>query len=108
METILCPLATLLRARDDEDRRLYAGMQITGPAGVVGTIAIVILVCFVLALVGMVKAFGCGSSPTSLGLTGTGWGALILVLVLLLPPIGSLLGLMVALTGKCLPELVRV
>jgi hypothetical protein len=106
METLLCPLAAALRrGRDDDEKsRLYGG---NGAGAVVGTIAILILVCFVLSLVGMVKAFGCGSAPTSLGLTGTGWGALILVMVLLLPPIGSLLGLAFALTGKCLPELVR-
>ena len=101
---VICPLAAALKEklRSDEDQRVY-GDRNAGASALVGTIFLVILICFVLALVGMVKAFGCGSSPTSMGLTGTGWGALILVLVLLLPPIGSILGLIYAVGGHCMP-----
>ena len=100
--TVVCPLVAALRSklRDDEDQKLYGGDG--GAAAIAGTVLVVILVCFVLALVGMVKAFGCGSAPTSMGLTGTGWGALILVLVLVLPPIGSILGLVFAIGGHCM------
>lgn len=101
---VMCPLASLLREKlrdNEENKRVYGG---DGGAAVVGTVMLVILVCFVISLVGMVKAFGCGSAPTSMGLTGTGWGALILVLVLLLPPIGSLLGVIFALGGKCMTQ----
>lgn len=107
---VLCPLlsyalksnnSNIINTTNKEDK-VYGGDGSTESAmAILSTIGIIILVCFVLALVGMVKAFGCGGSPTSMGLTGTGWGALILVLVILVPPLGSLLGLVYAIAGKC-------
>lgn len=107
---VLCPLLSYaLKSNSNtnttnKEDKVYGGDGSTTSAmAILTTIGIIILVCFVLALVGMVKAFGCGASPTSMGLTGTGWGALILVLVILVPPLGSLLGLVYAIAGKCQP-----
>jgi len=36
-----------------------------------------------------------------MGLTGTGWGFLILVLVIFMPPLGSILGIVFAMRGRC-------
>ena len=106
---VLCPLLSyLLKSKNinnntanKDDDNVYGDAATTNAMTILSTIGIIILVCFVLALVGMIKAFSCGSSSTSMGLTGTGWGALILVLVILVPPLGSLLGLIYAIAGKC-------
>lgn len=107
---VMCPLASLLREKlkkNEENQRVYGSTQPTAALAILGTVMIVFFVCFIISLVGMVKAFNCGAAPTSLGLTGTGWGALILILVLLVPPVGSILGVMFAFGGNCItPELV--
>lgn len=86
--------------KDNNEQRVYGGGG-DGSSKLYKVLGITIIVCFVLALAGIIKAFGCGSESTSMGLTGTGWGILILVLVVFLPPVGSILGIAFALAGHC-------
>jgi len=108
---VLCPLAAIL---DREDEKTYGGTPavpthlIQPDPTVVWILALIWLLSFVLALAGMFKAFSCGSVSTNFGLTGTGWGVIILVMSLLLTPVGGLLGIAFAVGGTCAPRLLQM
>lgn len=112
VQHVLCPLAALL----DSDEKVY-GMSsysdqseeedMKRSSAVRWTLMLIWLVSFVLAIMGVVKAFSCGAVDTNFGLTGTGWGVIILVLGLLVTPLGGMLGIAFAIGGSCrLPGLV--
>jgi hypothetical protein len=116
---VLCPLAALL---DQEEEQTY-GAHYDGTGSVVPMVplqpakpnptvvwvmGLIWILSFVLALVGMFKAFSCGAVSTNFGLTGTGWGVIILVLGLLITPVGGLLGITFAIGGTCAPKLFQI
>lgn len=97
---LLYPMPSLLAQSDDN---LYSANKY-GPleSRVSQTVMTVIaLMAIVLAVTGMFKAFSCGSMATNFGLTGTGWGVIILVLALYNSPTGGLLGLAFMIGGSC-------
>ncbi len=98
---LLCPLAAVSGAIDDKEERVYGASQNAAGQGVVVAVALIWIISVLLAIVGMVKAFSCGGTPTNMGLTGTGWGAIILVLGILVTPVGGLLGIIFAIGGRC-------
>jgi len=116
---VLCPLVALLdHSQEEENQRTYGGSCATGTQPIplvpiqnpttVWVVALIWFVSFVLALVGMFKAFSCGAVSTNFGLTGTGWGVIILVLGLLVTPVGGLLGIAFAIGGSCTPNLFQM
>ncbi len=118
---VLCPLAALLDQEEEKPNVYGGGYDGAGGAmplvplqpaqpnpTVVWVLALIWLLSFVLALVGMFKAFSCGAASTNFGLTGTGWGVIILVLGLLITPIGGLLGIAFAIGGSCAPKLFQM
>lgn len=98
-EAIICPLPGVLKHY--REHQLYGSNNDESRETFLKVAGITVLVCFFLALGGLIKAFSCGGWPTSLGLTGTTWGVLILILVILVPPLGSALGLIFAFGGRC-------
>lgn len=113
MQHVLCPLAAILDQKQREDDAAVYGAQnmplvpLRPNTATVWIMALVWFVSFVLALVGMFKAFSCGPVSTNFGLTGTGWGVIILVLGLLVTPVGGLLGIAFAFGGACAPRLMQ-
>jgi uncharacterized membrane protein len=106
---VLCPLVALL---DKDEEKTYGaghdGKVVQYNPTMVWVMTLIWLVSFVLAIVGMFKAFSCGAVSTNFGLTGTGWGVIILVLGLLITPIGGLLGVAFAIGGTCAPKLFQM
>lgn len=104
----LCPVAALLEDKEssDEQKRYYGANKndaaSTNDAQIKNFMGLIWIISFILSLVGMFKAFSCGSNPTNFGLTGTGWGVIILVLGLLVTPVGGLLGISFAIAGSCM------
>jgi len=114
-EHLLCPIAAMVDSKtSDESEQVYGAAHGTAvPMTVIqkpsdATVALIViawLVCIVAALVGMFRAFGCGTMPTNFGMTGTAWGVMILILGLLLPPVGGVLGIAFAAGGTCGPHM---
>ena len=103
LQHVLCPLAALLDNKDDAFT--YGGKNngtepVQPNPAVVYVLSLIWLFSFVLALVGMFKAFSCGAYSTNFGLTGTGWGVIILVLGFLITPVGGLFGVAFAVGGS--------
>lgn len=91
------------RPHDDSGERLY-GESASSESAAVGVLVWVIvigLIC-VFGVVPLAKAFQCGPNTTALGLTGTTWGVIILVSLLVAPWIfGLFLGALYLTVGRC-------
>lgn len=98
----LCPLSVLV---DNEEERVYGanGLELPRkpPAALMLVVTLILMFAIIASLVGMFKAFGCGDSQTNFGLTGTGWGVLMVIMLLFATPAGGILGLAFAIGGKC-------
>lgn len=112
---ILCPIVALLdRSSSNENEKAASTYGAVNPVTMtldlpnpvtVWIMAVMWIIFLMFALVGMSKAFSCGSAMTNFGLTGTGWGVIILVLGLVMTPVGGLFGIAFALGGGCMPGL---
>lgn len=108
---ILCPIVALLD-NDERATTTYGAAvnPVTMTLDIPNTtqsvlISVVWIIFLIFTLVGMSKAFSCGSAMTNFGLTGTGWGVIILVLGLVMTPVGGLFGIAFAIGGGCMPRL---
>jgi hypothetical protein len=108
-EALVFPVGYLVTAfeearKEDQLTRCYgagagdmSGMR--GPRRCRGML--IIFLMMVLLLWPIVSAFRCGGRTTTLGLSGTAWGWILLVFCLLFPPIGVPLALVYLAAGRC-------
>lgn len=61
----------------------------------------IVLAAFLTWIVGIVKAFSCGSLPAKIGGSGTLWGFAILIFGILIGPVGLLLAIIFLVSGGC-------
>jgi hypothetical protein len=108
------------KKRSDKERALYGNgtppvVTTYQPPGyvpptwaLVAAILIAVLMLGFLIIVPMAKAFNCGPRPTTVGLTGTTWGVILLLCLLFAQPIGIVLGVIFLIAGKCKGSLMIV
>ena len=68
---------------------------------IVAAVLIAVLMLGFLVIVPMGRAFNCGPRPTTIGLTGTTWGIILLLCLLFAQPLGILLGVIFLIAGRC-------
>lgn len=90
-----------IRGRDRREERVYGGDIWEPSPAVLLIILIAFLSAFILWIMGMLKAFKCGTRTTNLGGTGSTWGLVILIFGLVTGPVGILLALIFLVAGGC-------